>query len=201
MNFQKFQFPVIRGSFLTIRVYKNNHSCSVDPRRLLMQPPDFVGEPLRFEHLEPRASREQFPLEVGRGSEEKLEVGKILFVNGLNFLLRVVQGQVSEVITFFAVGSEHDVHRLAAIADDHAVALAEELVCIKVFVHLESLVGGCQVFHAVEGEHGEAAVIETAEILLARLMVFTSQMYCLKRVGMVIIINALLVMFFVFNQP
>lgn len=117
-----------------------------------MQLADFVGEPLRFEHLEPRASREQFSLEVGGGSEEKLEVGKILFVNGLNFLLRVVQGQVSEVITFFAVGAKHDAHRLAAVADDHAIALAEELVCIEVFVHLESLVGGCQVFHAVEGE-------------------------------------------------
>ena len=166
-----------------------------------MQPPDFVGKPLGFEHLQPRASREQFSLEVGRGSEEKLEVGKIMFVNGLNFLLRVVQGQVSEVKTFFAVGTEHDAHGLAAVADDHAVALAEELVCIKVLVHLESLVGGCQVFHAVEGEHGEAAVIETAEILLARLMVLTSQMYCLKRVGMVMIISALMVMIFVFNQP
>jgi len=117
-----------------------------------MQLSDFVGEPLRFEHLEPRASREQMPLEVGGGSEEKLEVGKILFVSDWDFLLHLVQGQVSEVKTFFAVGTEHDAHGLAAVADDHAIALAEELVCIEVFVHLESLVGGCQVFHAVEGE-------------------------------------------------
>lgn len=163
MNFQKFQFPVIRGSFLTIRVYKNNHSCSVDPRRLLMQPPDFVGEPLRFEHLEPRASREQLPPEVGRGSKEKLEVGKILFVSGLYFLLRVVQGQVAEVKTFFAVGTKHDAHRLAAIADDHAVTLAEKGSRIEVLVHLESLVGEGQLFHAIEGEHGEATVIEATQ--------------------------------------
>lgn len=152
-----------------------------------MQPPDFVGEPLRFEHLEPRAAREQFPLEVGCGSEEKLEVGKILFVNGLNFLLRVVQGQVSEVKTFFAVGAKHDAHRLAAIADDHAVALAEKGRRVEVLVHLEGLVGEGQMLHAVEREHGEAAIIETAEILLARLMVFTNQMYCLKRTGMVMV--------------
>ena len=128
-----------------------------------MQLSDFVGEPLRFEHLEPRASREQMPLEVGGGSEEKLEVGKILFVNGLNFLLRLVQGQVSEVKTFFAVGTEHDAHGLAAVADDHAVALAEELASVEVLVHLEGLVGEGQMLHTVEGEHGEAAVIETAK--------------------------------------
>ena len=135
----------------------------IHPRRFLMQLSDFIGEPLGFEHLEPRASREQLPLEVGCGSEEKLEVGKILFVSDWDFLLRVVQGQVSEVKTLFAVGTEHDAHGLAAVADDHAVALAEELASVEVLVHLEGLVGGCQVFHAVEGEHGEAAVIEATQ--------------------------------------
>ena len=126
-----------------------------------MQLSDFIGKPLRFEYLQPRASREQFPFEVGRGSEEKFEVGKILFVSGLYFLLRVVQGQVAEVISFFAVGAKHDANRLAAIADHHAVALAEELACVEVLVHLESLVGEGHVLHAVEGEHGEAAVKQT----------------------------------------
>ena len=126
-----------------------------------MQLSDFIGKPLRFENLQPRASREQFPFEVGRGSEEKLKVGKILFVSGLYFLLRVVQGQVAEVITFFAVGAKHDAHRLASIADHHAVSLAEERRRIEVLVHLESLVCKGQAFHAVEGEHGEAAVEAT----------------------------------------
>lgn len=135
----------------------------IHPRRLLMQLSDFIGKPLGFENLQPRASREQFPFEVGRGSEEKLKVGKILFVSGLYFLLCVMQGQIAEVITFFAVGAKHDAHRLAAIADHHAVALAEELVCVEVLVHFESLVGEGQAFHAVEGEHGEAAVIEATQ--------------------------------------
>ena len=81
-----------------------------------MQLADFSGEPLGFEHLQPRATREQFPLEVSRGSEEKLEVGKILFISGWDFLLRMVQGQVAEVKTFFAVCTKHDAYRLAATA-------------------------------------------------------------------------------------
>ena len=64
--------------------------------------PYFIGQPLRFKHFQPGTSRKQLSLEIGGGSQTEFKVGKVLLLIALEFLLRVVQRQVAEIMRMFS---------------------------------------------------------------------------------------------------
>ena len=95
----------IRDIFLIIRVLYNfffDNSCLIHPHRVLMPLPYFISQPLRFKHFKPGTSRKQLSLEVGGGAQNEFIVGKILLLIAMDFLLRVVKGQVKEITRVFS---------------------------------------------------------------------------------------------------
>ena len=64
--------------------------------------PNFIGQPLRFKHFLPCATRKQLSLEVGGGSQIEFKVAKVLLLIALELLLRVVQEQVAEITRVFS---------------------------------------------------------------------------------------------------
>ena len=95
----------IRDIFLIIRVLYNfffDNSCLIHPRRILMPLPHFIGQPLRFKHFQPCATRKQLSLEIGGGTQIEFKVGKVLLLFALEFFLGVVQGQVAEITRVFS---------------------------------------------------------------------------------------------------
>ena len=132
---------------------------------------DFVCQPFGFEDFEPGTSGHDLAFEVGSGAKVEFEVGVVVFClllarfggSGLELLLRVVEGKVTQVVFLSAKGAQDDSFSLGAVANHHAKALAEELGGVEVFLDDEGLVGRGDVLDAVEGEDGEASIVELSQ--------------------------------------
>ena len=103
---------------------------------------DFVCQPFGFEDLEPGAPGHDLTFEVGSGAKEEFEVGVVVLClllvrfgrSGLELLLRVVQGKVTQVVFLSAIGTQDDSFSLGAVANHHTKAFAEELGGAEVFL-------------------------------------------------------------------
>lgn len=128
-------------------------------------------QPFGLEDFEPGTSGHDLPFEIGCGTKVIFKVGKVLgFLllthlggSGLQFLLRVVQGQVAQIVFLPAKSSQNDLFSLGSIAYHNAKALAEELGGVETFLDSEGLVSEHDVLDTVEGEDGKASIVELAQ--------------------------------------